>query len=206
MSGGEEKVEEVRVGLLGFQRELGLIRSKVESRRDDVAQLLENKRKLKQEIKLGRALLEIAERIEDLEGHLMIADASQKRLQNGLPDGSTNDEAAFDSFIDDSDDASSVSNDRPRVRRLERLIEQYLIIRVLIRRHDVGHPYHDVGHPFMLALEQRLHQIQLTLQLDIEATMKQMQGPEPERGDSIQENLSTGLLRLRQLLISGDTT
>jgi hypothetical protein len=206
LSGGEEKVEEVRVGLLGFQRELGLIRSKVESRRDDVAQLLENKRKLKQEIKLGRALLEIAERIEDLEGHLMIADASQKRLQNGLPDGSTNDEAAFDSFIDDSDDASSVSNDRPRVRRLERLIEQYLIIRVLIRRHDVGHPYHDVGHPFMLALEQRLHQIQLTLQLDIEATMKQMQGPEPERGDSIQENLSTGLLRLRQLLISGDTT
>jgi len=206
LSGGEEKVEEVRVGLLGFQRELGLIRSKVESRRDDVAQLLENKRKLKQEIKLGRALLEIAERIEDLEGHLMIADASQKRLQNGLPDGSTNDEAAFDSFIDDSDDASSVSNDRPGVRRLERLIEQYLIIRVLIRRHDVGHPYHDVGHPFMLALEQRLHQIQLTLQLDIEATMKQMQGPEPERGDSIQENLSTGLLRLRQLLISGDTT
>ena len=206
MSGGEEKVEEVRVGLLGFQRELGLIRSKVESRRDDVAQLLENKRKLKQEIKLGRALLEIAERIEDLEGHLMIADASQKRLQNGLPDGSTNDEAAFDSFIDDSDDASSVSNDRPGVRRLERLIEQYLIIRVLIRRHDVGHPYHDVGHPFMLALEQRLHQIQLTLQLDIEATMKQMQGPEPERGDSIQENLSTGLVRLRQLLISGDTT
>jgi hypothetical protein len=206
LSGGEEKVEEVRVGLLGFQRELGLIRSKVESRRDDVARLLENKRKLKQEIKLGRALLEIAERIEDLEGHLMIADAARKRLQNGLPDGSTSDEAAFDSFSDDSDDVSSVSNDRPRVRRLERLVEQYLIVGVLIRRHDVGHPFHDVGHPFMLALEQRLHQIQSTLQLDIEATMKQMQGPESECGDSVQENLLAGLLQLRQLLISGDTT
>lgn len=195
LSGGEEKVEEIRVGLLGFQRELSLIRSKVDSRRDDVAKLLENKRKLKQEIKLGRSLLEIAERIEDLEGHLMIGDAAGKRSQNGRPDGSTNDEAAFDSFSDDSDDVSSVSEDRPQVRRLERLVEQYLIVRVLIRRHDNGHP-------FILALDDRLHQIQVTLRLDIEATMKQMQGPELERGDSRQENLSGDLLQLRQLLIS----
>lgn len=198
LRGGEEKVEEVRVGLLGFQRELNLIRSKVDSKRDDVAKLLEDKRNLKQEIQLGRSLLEIAERIEDLEGRLMIGEAAPKRSPNGLPDGSTNDEAAFDSFSDDSDDGSSASEDRPHVRRLERLVEQYLIVKVLIRRHDVGHP-------FILTLEERLRQIQSTLQLDIEATMKQMQGLELERGDSIGESSSADLLRLRQLLISEGT-
>jgi hypothetical protein len=195
LSGGEEKVEEVRVGLLGFQRELSVIKSKVDSRRDDVANLLDEKRKLKHEIKLGRALLEIAERIQDLEVHLMIGEATRRRSQNGLPDGSTNDESAFESFSEDSDDGSSAGENRPHVRRLERLVEQYLVIKVLIHRHAVEHP-------FILTLEERLHQIQITLRLDIEATMKQVQGTELERGDLIEERSSEGLLQLRQLLIS----
>jgi conserved oligomeric Golgi complex subunit 2 len=199
LSGGEEKVEEVRVGLLGFQRELSGIRSKVDSRRDDVANLLDEKRKLKHEIKLGRALLEIAERIEDLEGHLMIGEAARRRSHNGLPDGSTNDELAFDSFSEDSGDGSSASENQPHMRRLERLVEQYLVIKVLIHRHDVKHP-------FILALGERLHQIQITLRLEIEATMKQAQGTELERGDSIEERSSEGLLQLRQLLISEGAT
>jgi len=194
LSGGEEKVEEVRLGLLGFQRELSLIRSKVDSRRDDVAKLLDDKRRLKQEIKLGRGLLEIAERIEDLERHLLIGEDTRRRSQNGRPDGSTNEEAAFDSFSEESDDGSSASEDQPHVRRLERLVEQYLVIRVLIRRHGVEHP-------FILALEDRLHQIQITLRLDVEATLKQVQGMVSERGDSI-ESSSEGLLQLRQFLIS----
>lgn len=197
LSGGEEKVEEVRLGLLGFQRELSLIMSRVDSRRSDVARLLDDKRKLKQEIKLGRGLLEIAERVEDLERHLMIGEDTRRRSQNGIPDGSTNEEAAFDNFSEDSDDESSASEDQPHVRRLERLVEQYLVIRVLIRRHGVEHP-------FILALDERLHQIQITLRLDVEATLKQAQGVESERGDSI-ESSSEGLLQLRQFLISEGT-
>jgi conserved oligomeric Golgi complex subunit 2 len=193
LSGGEEKVEEVRLGLLGFQRELSLIRSRVDSRRNDVARLLDDKRKLKQEIKLGRGLLEIAERVEDLERHLMIGEDTRRRPQNGIPNRSTN-EAVFDNFSEDSDDESSASEDQPHVRRLERLVEQYLVIRVLIRRHGVEHP-------FILALDERLHQIQITLRLDVEATLKQMQGVESERGDSI-ESSSEGLLQLRQFLMS----
>jgi hypothetical protein len=199
LSGGEEKVEEVRVGLLGFQRELSLIRSKVDNRRDDVAKLVEDKRKLKQEIKLGRALLEIAERVKDLEGHLMIGEAARRRSNTGIPDGTTNDEEAFDSFSEDSDDGSSASEDRPHVRRLERLVEQYLVVKVLIRRHDIEHP-------FILTLEDRLHQIQITLRLDIEAKIKQVQRSDLERGDSVEESSSEGLLQLRQLLISEGAT
>ena len=114
-------MEEVRVGLLSFQRELGLIKSKVESRRHDVATLMEDKRSLKQEIMLGRALLEIAERIEDLEGHLMIGETTRRKSDNGLLDGNTDDGAAFDSFSEDSDEEDSADEYRPlrpRVRSL----------------------------------------------------------------------------------------
>jgi hypothetical protein len=189
-------VEEVRVGLLSFQRELGLIRSKVESRRHDVATLLEDKRSLKQEIMVGRALLEIAERIEDLEGHLMIGETTQRKSDNGLLDGNTTDDgAAFDSFSEDSDEEYSADEYRPRVRRLERLVEQYLMVRVLIRRHGAEHP-------FIVAQEERLHQIQVTLRLDVEATMKQVQGTDLVHGESIEGGSSRSLLQLRQLLIS----
>jgi conserved oligomeric Golgi complex subunit 2 len=188
-------VEEVRVGLLSFQRELGLIKSKVESRRHDVATLMEDKRSLKQEIMLGRALLEIAERIEDLEGHLMIGETTQRKSDNGLLDGNTDDGAAFDSFSEDSDEEYSADEYRSRVRRLERLVEQYLMVRVLIRRHGAEHP-------FIVAQEERFHQIQVTLRLDIEATMKQVQGTDLVHGESIEGGSSRSLLQLRQLLIS----
>lgn len=195
LKGGDERIEEVRVGLLAFQRELGLIRSKVDGRRDDAAQLLEDKRKLKQEIKVGRSLLEIAERIEDLEQHLVIGEAAGRRSYHGPGNGRINDETAFDSFSEDSDDGSSGSEDRPHVRRLERLVEQYLVVQTLTRRHTLENP-------FMLALEERLHQIQITLRLDIEATMKQAQGTELAGGDSTEERSPGTLLHLRQLLIS----
>jgi conserved oligomeric Golgi complex subunit 2 len=188
-------VEEVRVGLLSFQRELGLIKSKVESRRHDVATLMEDKRSLKQEIMLGRALLEIAERIEDLEGHLMIGETTQRKSDNGLLDGNTDDGAAFDSFSEDSDEEYSADEYRSRMRRLERLVEQYLMVRVLIRRHGAEHP-------FIAAQEERFHQIQVTLRLDIEATMKQVQGTDLVHGESIEGGSSRSLLQLRQLLIS----
>ena len=199
LSGGEEKVEEVRVGLLGFQRELNLIRSRVESRRNDLETLLDDKRRLKQEIQLGRVLLEIAERTEDLEGQLMIGEAARRRSQDGLPEGFTNDEAVFDSFSEDSDDESSTREGRPHVRRLERLVEQYMVIQVLIRRHGSSHP-------FISALEESLHQIQITLRLDIEATMKQVQGRELGPGYSVDGSSTEGLLQLRQILIAEGAT
>jgi hypothetical protein len=157
-----------------------------------VASLMGDKRSLKQEIMLGRALLEIAERIEDLEGHLMIGETMQRKSDNGLPDGNTDDEAAFDSF---SDEEYSADEYRPRVRRLERLVEQYLVVQVLIS-------HHDAEHPFIVAQEERLHQIQVTLRLDIEATMKQVQGTGLIHGGSTEGGSSRSLLQLRQLLIS----
>lgn len=191
LSGGEEKVEEVRLGLLGFQRELSVIRSKVDARRDDVAKLLEEKRKLKQEIKLGRALVEMAERIEDLEGQLMIGEAVKEKSRNEPVDTDMAREPAYDSFSEDSDDDESSTIDgesRLRVRKLERLVDQFMVARVLI-----GH--HNAKQAFVATQRERLRQIQNTLRMDIESAQKQDLA-KSQTGESS----SDGFSRLKQRL------
>jgi len=191
LSGGEEKVEEVRVGLLGFQRELSVIRSKVDARRDDVTKLLEEKRKLKQEIKLGRALVEIAERIEDLEGQLMIGEAVKEKSRNGPVDTDMAGESEYDSFSEDSDDDESSAADgesRSTARKLERLVDQFMVAQVLIGRHDAKQA-------FVATQRARLRQIQNTLRMDINSAQKQ------DLGKSLTgESSSNGFSQLKQRL------
>jgi len=191
LSGGEEKVEQVRVGLLGFQRELGLIRSKVDKRRDDVANLLQEKRTLKQHVKLGRALLEIAERIEELEEHLMIGETVKARSRNALLDTGLGSETGYDSFGEESDDETSTEEGetRSRARKLARLVEQFLVVKVLVGRHDANQT-------FIVAQKERLGQIQTTLRLDIESARKQ----DTQSEGLMEKSSAGGLLQLRQRL------
>ena len=67
LKGGEEKVEDVRVGLLGFKRGVEDIRAKVRERKVEVASLLSEKRGVGREIALGRGLLELDARLEGVE-------------------------------------------------------------------------------------------------------------------------------------------
>lgn len=193
LKGGEERVEDVRVGLLGFQRELNLIRTKVDVRRDDVAKLLDEKRQLKQQTRTGRALLEIAERVDELEGHLMIGETVRDKAENGMLDTDSTGGAGYDSFSDDSEDEGSVTDgeNRARVRKLGRLVEQYLVVRVLAGRHNADHS-------FIAAQEPRVHKIQTTLRLDIESALKEGTGVEYQTDTSILDSL----LELRQRLDS----
>lgn len=61
LKGGEEKVEEVRVGLLGFQRDVAAIQAKVEARRKEVESLLQEKKRYRMKANIAKALLDIAE-------------------------------------------------------------------------------------------------------------------------------------------------
>jgi conserved oligomeric Golgi complex subunit 2 len=168
LSTGEEKVEEVRVGLLGFQRDLLSIKGKVDARRNEVAQLLEEKRGLKQDIRVGRALLEIAERLDYLEERLLIvprAKGGLGRVQKevDLDDGYESEDLTEDSQEDQSDNDSESKN---KHQRLQRLVERCMVIRVLLDRHPQTAA-------FIRDQDERLREVQATLRLDIEATLKQ---------------------------------
>ncbi|KAI5294725.1 hypothetical protein KEM52_003347 [Ascosphaera acerosa] len=72
LKGGDEKIEEVTVGVLGFQKEVKGIRDEVDARAQAVAGLLEEKKVLKQDIATAHDLLELAASVEELERLLML--------------------------------------------------------------------------------------------------------------------------------------
>ena len=168
LRGGEERVEEVRVGLLGFQRDLTSVRGNVEQRRENMVALIEEGRKTTKRIKAGKLLLEIAEQIEDLEAILMIG-ATRDGNVEGI-DGQTHD------FSDESDE--DVEDSGMSMRRLERHVEQYLILRVLLGHHNPTQPY-------ILAQSDRIARIKSALSLDLEGGLKQLKSVQNSSQDHI---------------------
>jgi len=109
--------------------------------------------------------LEIAERIDELEGKLMI--------QNDMTNGDADDGFGLDFDSDseeESDDLDGATSElvelaQTSIRRLRRRIEQYLYIREMVYR--IG------SHPFFTGQEERILQIRNTLLLDLSTALKQ---------------------------------
>jgi conserved oligomeric Golgi complex subunit 2 len=155
LKGGEEKVEEIRVGLLAFQHDLTSVKDKVEHRSAEVAALLDEKRSTAKQIEVGKSLLEIAERLEDLEVSLMIGETTDEAHKGA------HGETKY--LYDESDDEAE--DDQMILHRLERHVEQYLILQLQLRRHNRSQPYiHNQA--------DRISRIRSTLEIDLEGALK----------------------------------
>lgn len=166
MKGGEEKIEEVKVGLLGFERDVGLVREKVDTRRTEFGTLLREKKKAREDVRMGRALLEVAERIDELEGRLMIQDEPKNEdEENGFAD-ELDAESEEESDEVDGETSELVELAQVSIRRLRRCVEQYLYIREMV--HRIG-----ATHPFLIMQEERILRIRNTLLLDLSTALKQ---------------------------------
>jgi conserved oligomeric Golgi complex subunit 2 len=173
LRGGDEKVEDIRVGLLGFQRDIAGLKAQLDHRRGEVQVLLDEKRNLMKETEKGRILLEIAERLEELEGQLGLA-----KPANSITNGNSGDDHEDTLSSDSEDDADE---ERGVSVRTKRRVEQYLILRVLMGKHDRGHP-------FLRSQQARVDQVKATLLLDLDTLSKQAQSAQA----------SQALLQLRQ--------
>jgi hypothetical protein len=158
LKGGEEKVEGVRVGLLGFQREIEGIRKAVRVRAEETAELLAEKMGLRKEIVFGRSLLEVHERLEELEEKLGI------KIKEGEDDDDDDDEDEDDE--DDAEDTAEGSSHNSAVRRLRKQSEQYLMI--VFQSSKIG-----LSHPFLVSLQPRVDEVRKTLILDLSASLRQ---------------------------------
>ncbi|KAK5058522.1 hypothetical protein LTR84_010785 [Exophiala bonariae] len=176
LSGGEERIEEIRVGLLGFQRDVKSVRDRVDERREDIKGLLQQKRALRQETGVGRALLEIAERLDELEEKMGVAKHRQppavvEALRSEDQEaGDWSDDwietTNMNSSDDEDYDEGDTPNDDARIPpKLRRHTEQFLIIKHLVGRHSPQHP-------FILAQDTRLRKIQELLLSDLESSVK----------------------------------
>lgn len=171
LQGGEEKVEQVRVGLLAFQRDVQTIRDKVEARYQDVQRLIEEKKQIRGQANVGRALLDFAERVEELERRLMIGGdpTAHHRLQGGTAE-SDSDPDLIDSESEESDEEElpNGAHAAPLVslKRLEHHIQKYVYLTRLSSR--IGDE-----HPFLVNQQPRRSKIRSAILLDLKTALEQ---------------------------------
>ncbi|EGE82076.1 hypothetical protein BDDG_05019 [Blastomyces dermatitidis ATCC 18188] len=201
LKGGEEKVEQVRVGLLAFQRDVKGIRDGYERRIDDISALLAEKKGLRKEVMLGYDLLDVEESLGELEERLMLADERAKQkwqveITGGVGgDGDDDDsDGIIESETEDSDgpdddgDMGVSGGDSGRapmvsLSRLDRHIRKYLYIRTICGR--VGEK-----HPFIVQQEDRMERIKAALMLDLKTVLQQTKQYGKNREQKLQSVMS----------------
>ncbi|KAI9802378.1 MAG: hypothetical protein M1833_001884 [Piccolia ochrophora] len=165
LKGGEEKVEEVRVGLLGFQRDVEGLRKKVAERETEVSSLIDQRSGLRKNIAIGTCLLNVAARLDELEARLMVESEGKKNGDaNGYVEFSESDEESDDDEVGPREYTSGYISSS----RLSRLVQQYVYIQRLMSR--VG-----PEHPFVIAQDPRMTRARNTLLLDMGTALKQSQ-------------------------------
>lgn len=160
LRGGEEKVQEVTVGMLGFKREVETLREKVRGREAEMEMLMKEKGRVRKEKEMAWDLMELQKRIEELEESLL----------PGAEREDTDEEDAGNEYLNDDDyddsDNDMDGNSNLAIARLEVLVQQYLLIKEM--KASTG-----AHHPFLIKQEPRMMQIRNTLLLDLSAALKQ---------------------------------
>ena len=156
LHGGDEKIEGVRVGLMGFKREIEGVRKHVTERSHEVDELVRERAAVKEQISMGRQLLEYESQLTELEEKLMV-----ESLQNAASTGYDDNDASDSEDISDEEDTSLVP-----IAKLRRHAEQYLSITQLER-------FIGGDHPFLLAQRSRLTRCRNTMLLDLSTALKQ---------------------------------
>ncbi|KAJ9640039.1 hypothetical protein H2199_006273 [Coniosporium tulheliwenetii] len=154
LTGGDEKVEEVRVGLLGFRKERG----------GGVEGLVRERMGVRRQVAVGRALLEVNTRLEELEEGLMVESAGRaNKVRDGqdAADVSDSEELSDEDEEDEAGGAAFMS-----LLKLQRHTQQYTVIQQLAEH--IG-----LDHPFLVAQKSRMTRVRSALLLDLSAALKQ---------------------------------
>ncbi|KAF2095796.1 hypothetical protein NA57DRAFT_78576 [Rhizodiscina lignyota] len=166
LKGGEEKVEEVRVGLLGFQRGVRELRGLVGERRREVEGLLKEREELWRERQVARGLLDVDARLVELEEKLMLQSAGKK---NAIDAEADNDSESEEDDDEDEEGVDAADGTFVPLKRLQRHTQRYLCLLEVMER--VG-----PEHPFIKAQDARIMRARNTLLLDLSTALKQARG------------------------------
>ncbi|CAI6293871.1 unnamed protein product [Periconia digitata] len=161
LQGGDEKVEEVRVGLLGLRKEVEGCRDVVGRREGEVGELVEEKVGVRRGIVLGRRLVEFDARLKALEEELLVDGGAVGK--NGEVEGSGDEDSSEEDEDEDSEgegDTFGVS-----IARLRRHSLQFRIVLQLEKSM--------ADHPFVEAQAPRLIKVRNTLLLDLSSALQQ---------------------------------
>lgn len=157
LHGGEEKVEEVRVGLLGFRREVVGLKGVVEDREDEVRMLLGQRRDVRGRIEVGRRLVDYDARLKELESDLLIETSGNEPIILG--------EEVSDSDEDEEDEDDEEGGYGVSVAKLRRNVMQFRLLMELAKGLE--------EHPFVAAQESRMLKVRSTLLTDLRTALQQ---------------------------------
>lgn len=159
LKGGDEKVEEVRLGLLGFRRDVEGLKSKVEDKATEVEALIAKRKTIRRDIQLGRTLLEIDQRLAELEKKLMLVSTTSADPGRGRDSDASSESGG------ESDEERGIT-----LSKLQRHAQQYVYIRRLMAK--VG-----ADHPFVSMRQGQVAKLRNTVLLDLSTALKQARRP-----------------------------
>lgn len=166
LQGGDEKAEEVRLALLGFKRYVEALKDKVDERKNEVDALVTERKEIRRQMQIGRALLDVDQRLRELERSLIVT-------SNGPQQESQSERLDHD--LSDSGDESEEGQERSTsISRLSRYIRQYLLSERTMNR--IGS-----DHPFVANQEGRMSELRSTILLDLGNALKQAGGHDDEQ-------------------------
>lgn len=176
LRGGDEKVEDLKVAMLGFRRQVDEVKSRVRARREQVEGLTGELRILRRDIEAGRRILELDDRVSALEEQLVIASLPGKGKNNGTAGNKTRKQNS-----DDADDGSVTASDVPSDEeeedgseglvssspaKLTRLAVEYCVIEA--SADAIGR-----DKPFVIKAKARMMKCRNTLLLDLGTALKE---------------------------------
>ncbi|KAG5988178.1 hypothetical protein E4U52_006831 [Claviceps spartinae] len=159
LKGGDEKVGDVKVALLGFRRAVEEVKAKVARKKGEARQLNDELRLVRGHIEEGRKMLELDDRLAMLEKRLAL---------DSLPGGGGGGDWTSDSSDEDESDSAAglVGSSPGRLLQSATQCGEVILLKETL----------DQGHPFVIKLEERLTRCRSTLLLDLGNALKEARG------------------------------
>lgn len=161
LRGGEERVEEVRVGVLGLEREVGEVRTALVKREGDVRGWLGERRAIRGDIEVARGLLAFEDVLMGLERKLGL----RRRMSGREGEDDESEDGTSEEEEDEEGETQSLGG--VLIPRLTRRIEDFSRMVRLVDR--VGE-----DHPFIQAQRPRVAKCREALLSDLGTCLKQL--------------------------------
>ncbi|KAK4197686.1 oligomeric golgi complex component, COG2-domain-containing protein [Triangularia verruculosa] len=172
LKGGEERVEDVRVALLGFRRAVEEVQSRVRERGVEVGGLNRELKDVKGAVETGRKMLELDERVAGLEKRLAVGGSGRQQVQKRDDDSSDEEDWDDDDEIFGTDDEGRTADEggvefvSSSPAKLAALAKEYAYVEGLAD--TIGR---DLS--FVKKTEERIFRCRSTILLDLSTAMRE---------------------------------
>ncbi|KAK4239388.1 oligomeric Golgi complex subunit 2 [Achaetomium macrosporum] len=176
LKGGEERVEDVRVALLGFRRAVEELQGRVRERRVEAGKLNRELGEVKGAVELGRRMLELDERVAGLEGRLVVGSIGKggNKHVDGKKGEDGDDEEDWGGDLDslgsdeeeEEEDDGGVGFISSSPSKLAALAGEYVVVEKIAE--SVGRDL-----PFVKKMEERMARCRNTILIDLSTALRE---------------------------------